>query len=58
MHISPIRSVVDSFKAVIAGEAEGRQAFIVFIAILLIAAVIWLIILIYSPAHSDYYINS
>lgn len=58
MHIAPFHSIAESFKAVIAGEAEGRHAFIVFITILLIAGLIWLIILIYAPAHSDYYINS
>lgn len=58
MRLSPFHSIAESFKAVIAGEAEGRHAFIVFITILLIAAVIWLLILIYAPAHSSYYIDS
>ena len=58
MHVAPFHSIAESFKAVIAGEAEGRHAFIVFITILVTAGLIWLIVLIFDPVHSTYYIDS
>lgn len=58
MQLLSFHNVVESFKAVVAGEAESKQAFIVFFTILLIAGVIWMIILIFDPAHSTYYIDS
>jgi hypothetical protein len=58
MHVLSFHNVVESFKAVVAGEAESKQAAIVFFTILLIAGVIWIIILICAPTHATYYIDS
>jgi hypothetical protein len=57
MHVT-FHSVTDSFKALISGEAESRQALIVFFTILITAGVIWLIIFLLAPTHASYYINS
>ncbi|MBS1532140.1 MAG: hypothetical protein JSU01_17695 [Bacteroidetes bacterium] len=58
MHVITFHDVADSFKAITSGEAQGRQAAIVFFTILIIAGLIWLLIFLLSPPHASYYINS